>query len=167
MHFASVGAYHLATASGEPGRRRDHRGCTRHWFWPLSCPAVCPETSRGGMTLLPADPPGVVIFRSQLSNRGPEADIVASAAVVERVLPSWRTEVPDGDNRSVNRWCQHREAVQRAEVVLRRDAEVREKLGDDAPQLSAATMHPWVWGGARALWQRGHYREAVTAAPGT
>ncbi len=25
-------------------------------------------------------------------------------------------------------------------------------------------MHPWVWQGARSLWQSGHYREAVTAA---
>ncbi|MCX4758736.1 TIGR02391 family protein [Kitasatospora purpeofusca] len=116
----------------------------------------------------PADPPGVLTVSSRLSNRGAQADVVASAQVVERildrVLPRWRTEVPDDRNGMVNRWCQHREAVQRADVVLQRDAEVREKLGDDAPQLSAATMHPWVWEGARSLWQSGHFREAVTAA---
>lgn len=110
----------------------------------------------------------MVTFTSRLSNRGGGAEIVASAQVVEqildRVLPRWRTEVPDDRNESVNRWCQHREAAQRADAVLLRDAEVRERLGDDAPQLSAAGMHRWVWDGARSLWRSGHFREAVTAA---
>ncbi|MFE9172467.1 TIGR02391 family protein [Streptomyces kebangsaanensis] len=116
----------------------------------------------------PPDPPGVAIISSSMSNRGEQADIVASAHVVEqildRVIPNWRADVPSDRNKRVNRWCQHREAAQRADVALQRDAEIRERLGDDAPQLSAATLHPWVWSGARALWQSGHYREAVTAA---
>ncbi len=103
-----------------------------------------------------------------MSNRGGEREIAASAQIIEqildRVLPRWRTEVPDDRNKRVNRWCQHQEAVHRADAVLLRDAEVRERLGDNAPQLSAAAMHPWVWEGARALWQSGHFREAVTAA---
>ncbi|MFW3462717.1 TIGR02391 family protein [Streptomyces microflavus] len=52
----------------------------------------------------------------------------------------------------------------RVSRILPRDAEVRERLGDDAPQLSAASMHRWVWDGARSLWGSGHFREAVTAA---
>ncbi|MFD5106328.1 TIGR02391 family protein [Streptomyces cinereoruber] len=116
----------------------------------------------------PPDPPGVLLFSSSLSNRGSQSDIIASAHVVEkildRVLPRWKTEVPSDSNETTNRWCQHREAAQRADAALQRDAEIRERLGDDAPQLSAATMHPWVWQGARALWQSGHFREAVTAA---
>ncbi|QLH27362.1 restriction endonuclease [Streptomyces sp. Rer75] len=116
----------------------------------------------------PSDPPGTSTLRSSRANRGTQDEIVASAQVVEqilgRVLPHWRTEVPDDRNKRVNRWCQHREAVQRADVVLQRDAEIREHLGDDAPHISAATMHPWVWDGARSLWQSGHFREAVTAA---
>ncbi|MGW7295397.1 TIGR02391 family protein [Streptomyces xiamenensis] len=101
-------------------------------------------------------------------NVHPQEHIVASAYVVEqileRVLPRWRSEVPDRRNQSVNRWMQHREAAQRAMTALQRDAEIRERLGEVAPDLSAATMHPWVWEGARALWQSGHYREAVSAA---
>ncbi|WP_369778329.1 TIGR02391 family protein [Streptomyces sp. R33] len=116
----------------------------------------------------PADPPGVVTYTTRLANRGTSRDIVESAHVVEqildRVLPNWRAEVPDDRNKSVNRWYQHREAAQRADVALRRAAEIHERLGDNAPLISAATMHPWVWEGARALWQSGHYREAVTAA---
>ncbi|MFF7879722.1 TIGR02391 family protein [Streptomyces sp. NPDC020794] len=116
----------------------------------------------------PPDPPGVVDFSNHLANRGSQADIVASAHVVEqilaRVLPRWREEVPGTKNRTVNRWYQHREAAQRADAALVRDEEVRERLGDDTPQVSAATMHSWVWEGAQALWRSGHFREAVTAA---
>ncbi|MEH0419885.1 TIGR02391 family protein [Streptomyces sp. B21-083] len=116
----------------------------------------------------PTDPPGVLTVSSRLSNRGSQADIVASAHVVEqildRALPHWRTEVPSKNNSTVNRWWQHRETAQRALAALQRDEEVRARLGDDAPQVSAATMHPWAWEGARALWRSGHFREAVTAA---
>ncbi|MEU9305582.1 TIGR02391 family protein [Streptomyces sp. NPDC048269] len=111
-------------------------------------------------------PGDIAVFSPRKTTSGAEKDIVASAQVVEqildRVLPRWREEVPG--NSRVNRWYQHREAAHRAVVVLDRDAEVRQRLGDDAPQVSAATMHPWAWEGARPLWQSGHFREAVTAA---
>ncbi|MFD6426480.1 TIGR02391 family protein [Streptomyces sp. NPDC060198] len=116
----------------------------------------------------PQTPHGMVMNSSRRSTRGGAEEVVASAQVVEqildRVLPRWRAEVPDGDNKRVNRWCQHREAAQRADAALLRDAEVHERLGDNAPQLSASTMHRWVWDGARSLWHSGHFREAVTAA---
>ncbi|MDK9498233.1 TIGR02391 family protein [Streptomyces katrae] len=116
----------------------------------------------------PERPGGVMRFSASMSNRGDEKEILASAQVVEqildRVLPRWRTDVPDDRNGLVNRWCQHREAAQRADTVLVRDAEIRARLGDDAPDLNASSMHPWAWEGARALWQSGHFREAVTAA---
>ncbi|MFD3471897.1 hypothetical protein ACFWWM_37305 [Streptomyces sp. NPDC058682] len=86
--------------------------------------------------------------------------------ILDRVLPEWKTTVDATGNLRVNRWVQHREAVQRADASLARDAEVRERLGDNAPLLSAGAMHPWVWEGARALWRSGHFREAVTAAAG-
>ncbi|MCM1951320.1 TIGR02391 family protein [Streptomyces sp. G2] len=107
------------------------------------------------------------VLTSRLATAGSHDEIVASAQVVEqildRILPAWRTSVPSEGNKA-NRWYQHREAAQRADVVLQRDAEIRKHLGDDAPQLSASTMHPWAWEGARALWQSGHFRQAVTAA---
>ncbi|MFI8514020.1 TIGR02391 family protein [Streptomyces sp. NPDC085460] len=108
------------------------------------------------------------VISLHLETRGSDDEIIASAQVIEqildRILPTWRTTVPSENNTTLNRWCQHREAAQRADVALQRDAEIRERLGDDAPQLSAATMHPWAWEGARALWRSGHFREAVTAA---
>jgi len=116
----------------------------------------------------PPDPPGVVVFSSRMANRGSQAEIRASAQVVEqifdRVIPDWRTSVPNDGNMSVNRWCQHIEAATRAKAQLLREEELAEKLGDNAPRLSAGHLHPWVWGAAKTLWSSGHYRDAVSAA---
>lgn len=115
----------------------------------------------------PTPTPGVVDMTGRKANQGRLEDIVASAHVVEqildRVLPSWRTDVSDSRNR-INRWAQHIEAVQRAQTALQRQTEIDEKLGDNAPRLNAARLHPWAWDGARSLWQSRHYREAVRAA---
>lgn len=81
--------------------------------------------------------------------------------ILDRVLPQWRTEIPADET---NRWQQHHQAAQRALVQLRDGAELAVRLGDNAPVLSASNLHPWVWEGARSLWQSGHYREAVRAA---
>ena len=95
----------------------------------------------------------------------PQSAVIARAQVVEqildRVLPEWRASVP----RDVSgRWQQHRQAAQRAIAQLERQAEIDEKLGENAPRMNAANLHPWVWEGARSLWQSGHLREAVVAA---
>ncbi|GLZ49219.1 hypothetical protein Acsp06_54040 [Actinomycetospora sp. NBRC 106375] len=114
----------------------------------------------------PPDPPGMTIIGPSLSNRGTQADITSEAAVVEqildRTLPGWRQNVEHEPK--VNRWYQHLEASRRALAVIRRQPEIDAALGDDAPRLSASSLHPWVWDGARSLWQSGHFREAVGAA---
>lgn len=96
---------------------------------------------------------------------GREVDIIASAQVVEqildRVLPRWRIEVPDDGKK---RWAQHRQACIRAVTALERQAELAERLGDNAPSVNAGDLHEWVWSAARSLWQSGHYRESVRAA---
>jgi hypothetical protein len=90
----------------------------------------------------PPDRPNVVNLSPCLFIRGNLADIVASAHVVEqifdRIIPNWRSEVPDDRNDKINRWCQHIEAAQRVRTVLQRQEEVQEKLGDNAPRLNAA-----------------------------
>ena len=95
-----------------------------------------------------------------------EEDVTRQAPVVEkildRVLPRWRTEVPDDS--ANNRWSRHREAAIRARQEVEREAEIRANLGDGAPEISAANLHSWVWSGARPLWQSGHYRSAVEDA---
>lgn len=91
-----------------------------------------------------------------------EAAVVVEK-ILEQVLPAWKTEVSDMGNLSYQ-WSQHIEAIRRARVLLVREDELAEKLGDNAPRLNAAHMHPWAWEGARSLWESGHYREAVRAA---
>lgn len=120
-----------------------------------------------GMTELyrPPDPPGIAVFADSRRTKATKSEIIPVAQVVEqildRVLPDWRSALePDAKGR----WQQHREAALRAIVQIERQAEIDEKLGDAAPKLSAASMHPWVWDAARSLWQSRHYSDAVRAA---
>ena len=64
-------------------------------------------------------------------------------------------------NVTKKRWERHRQASVRAREELLRQDEVRKNLGDDAPEISAARLHPWVWSGAASLWKSGHFRSAV------
>jgi hypothetical protein len=99
------------------------------------------------------------------STAAPDDEVTQQAQVVEkifdRVVPGWRTDI-ELDQR--NRWTQHREAAIRAKAELERQEGISKILGDDAPDLSAANLHPWVWDGASSLWHSGHFREAVEGA---
>lgn len=99
------------------------------------------------------------------STAATEDEIIASAQIVEkimdRVTPGWRNAV---DVTRPGLWREHRAAAVRALAEIKSGALVAEQLGDNAPTLTAAAMHPWVWDGARSLWQSGHYGEAVRAA---
>lgn len=93
------------------------------------------------------------------------AEVIKQAQVVEQILdrvtPGWRMlDVDTGHNR----WTLHHEAAIRCREAIAREAEVKANLGEDAPELSAARLHPWIWSGASSLWQSGHYREAVEGA---
>lgn len=113
----------------------------------------------------PSSDGGILFLGDFASPVGRSSDIVAAAQVVEkildRVLPRWRTEIPDDGK---ERWARHRQAAIRAVTELERQAEISERMGDNAPTISAAGLHPWVWEAARSLWQSGHYREAVRTA---
>lgn len=109
-------------------------------------------------------PPGSVGFHSYKTAQ-PEVEIVKRAQVVEqildRVVPGWRDSIEKKDRQ---KWSIHHEASVRAREALLRADEVRKNLGDDAPEISAANLHPWVWSGAASLWQSGHFRSAVEDA---
>ncbi|MFE4544612.1 TIGR02391 family protein [Arthrobacter sp. NPDC056727] len=107
---------------------------------------------------------GVVYMGDFAVPVGSRNDIIASAHVVEKILDRTIRDWWQIAERKPGRWERHREGAQRALVELERSAEIAEKLGDNAPQLSAAAMHPWIWEAARSLWQSGHYQEAVRAA---
>lgn len=109
--------------------------------------------------------PGYVSISNKSRTAAPDAEVTKQAQVVEkildRVVPNWRTEI---ELRQSNRWTRHREAAIRAREELLRQEEVRKNLGDDAPDISAADLHPWVWSGAQSLWRSGHFRSAVEDA---
>lgn len=109
--------------------------------------------------------PGYVSISNKSSTAAPDAEVTKQAQVVEkildRVVPSWRTQI---ELRASNRWTRHREAAIRGREELLRQEEVRKNLGEDAPEISAANLHPWVWSGARSLWLSGHFRSAVEDA---
>lgn len=95
---------------------------------------------------------------------GTEDEIAAHQVVVERIWarvigPRPVVPVPGSDPLRPNRdW------TIRCIESIKREAEILANLVDDAPDLSAQSMHPWVWDGARSLWQSGHFGEAVEAA---
>lgn len=95
----------------------------------------------------------------------PPDEVAAQAQIVEQILarvtPNWRGSVSEDEHQP---WEQRREAAIRAREVLLRRNELRTNLGDDAPEISAANLHPWVWSGASSLWQSSHYRSAVDDA---
>lgn len=103
---------------------------------------------------------------SRDTTAAPDEEVTRQAPVVEkildRVIPNWRTAIPDTS--ANNRWSCHREAAIRAREELVREQEVRQNLGENAPELSAARLHPWIWSGAKSLWHSSHYREAVEGA---
>ncbi|MEX5718204.1 TIGR02391 family protein [Geodermatophilus maliterrae] len=109
--------------------------------------------------------PGVIDLTGHMETQAHSEDISRQAHVVEqildRVIPDWRSLDANTD---ANRWMLHRVAALRAREALRRGEEIRENLGDNAPRLSAGELHPWIWSGARSLWQSGHYRESVEGA---
>lgn len=115
------------------------------------------------VTYVPS-PPGTVGFHSYRTAES-EDEVVKRAEVVERILervvPNWRSAIK-GKGRQ--EWSVHYEAAVRAREALLRADEIKQNLGEDAPDLSAADLHPWVWSGASSLWQSGHYREAVEGA---
>lgn len=90
-----------------------------------------------------------------------QAPVVES--ILGRVFPGWSDRVR-AMNHPTLRWQGLRDVCIQAAVVLRRRDEMRENLGEVAPELSAAELHPWIWSGAKSLWQSGHFREAVEGA---
>jgi len=106
--------------------------------------------------------PGVFYFGTVM--RGPGTDAAASAHVIEqildRVLPGWQRDRPAKDKEY--RWL--RDQASRAKGALQRSAELAEKLGDNAPDMDAANLHPWAWENGKSYWNTGHYHQAVMQA---
>lgn len=76
------------------------------------------------------------------------------------MLPGWSKDRPDKDG--IYSWL--RDQGSRAKAALDREAELAEKLGDSAPDMEAANLHPWAWENGRPYWNTGHYHQAVMQA---
>lgn len=115
------------------------------------------------LTHIPS-PPGVISAGSYKTQKS-DTEITKLAHVVEQILDRCMTNWRNIDVRPKrNRWTIHSEAALRVREGLVRKDEIRANLGENAPELSAAHFHPWIWSGAKSLWHSGHYREAVEGA---
>jgi hypothetical protein len=105
---------------------------------------------------------GVVVFGTHM--RGSKTEASQRAHVVEqildRVLPGWNKDRPQQDSKYG--WL--RDQASRAEAALQRSVELAEKLGDNAPDMDAANLHPWAWENGKSYWNTGHYHQAVMQA---
>ena len=106
--------------------------------------------------------PGIAYFGTVM--RGPATEASARAHVVEqildRALTGWSVGRPPSDKKFA--WL--RDQASRAKTVLQRSDELAEKLGDNAPEMDAANLHPWAWESGRSFWNTGHYHQAVMQA---
>jgi hypothetical protein len=105
---------------------------------------------------------GVFIIGTHM--RASDTEAAQRAHVVElildRTLQGWRKDRPGKD--SAYTWL--REWAARAKAALQRSGELADKLGDDAPDMDAANLHPWAWENGRSYWNTGHYHQAVMQA---
>lgn len=102
---------------------------------------------------------GVMIIGTHM--RASEIEAAQHAHVVEQILDrtlrGWRKDRPGKDGEYT--WL--REQAARAKAALLRSSELAAKLGDDAPDMDAANLHPWAWENGRSYWNTGHYHQAV------
>lgn len=84
--------------------------------------------------------------------------------ILDRVTPGWPTRPENPATDFDSKWNHLRTMCRRGLAALRMDAEIRERLGDGAPQMDAGKLHPWIWDSARALWQSQHFNQAVQQA---
>ena len=96
--------------------------------------------------------------------RGRSDEIAGQAQVVQQILErttaGWRSRLRE----TSRKWDGLRDAASRGRTQLQREQELSEKLGENSPGISAANLHPWIWSGARSLWQSGHFVQAVRDA---
>lgn len=153
----------LDQAGADVGGMRQHQGMTQmNREWAIGKLKSFLVTA--AISYVPSPPNSVGFGYYKFNN--PKPEVQAAAQIVERILdrviPDWRTA--DWEEAKKQPMWRHREAANRAVALLEAEQELQENLGSGAPQLDAATLHPWVWGSVAGLWSSGHFREAVGAA---
>jgi hypothetical protein len=97
--------------------------------------------------------------------RGPRTEASERAYVIEqildRVLPAgWINDRPVKDKD----WKWLRDQASRGKAALARSEELAQRLGDGAPEMDAASLHPWAWENGLSYWRTGHFHQAVMQA---
>ncbi|RBO83086.1 TIGR02391 family protein [Nocardia puris] len=110
-------------------------------------------------SLAPTIPPTA---ENNEKKRKMESASVAAEKILDRIIPTWRTELKTGMMDNV--WSQRKEFCVRAIEEIQMQNEFDANLGDNAPSLNANQLHDWVWEAAKPLWMSGHFSEAVRAA---
>jgi Protein of unknown function (Hypoth_ymh) len=109
----------------------------------------------------PPPTPGILDMTGRTVTAATNEEIIPAAQIVEqildRVLVDWRSAQPE---RMSNRWIHHRETAQRALAQLERDDEIRERLGDAAPQKVNAEIQNKL--ARRDIAETALFREAFT-----
>jgi hypothetical protein len=82
--------------------------------------------------------------------------------ILDRVTPGWKTTVTESTRG--RRWSSLRDSAARGKAALEREDELRERLGDGAPQLDAGQLHPWAWENGAPYWRTGHFHQTVMQA---
>jgi len=95
---------------------------------------------------------------------GSDDEIAAQKVVAEKIRDRVLGHMPLSPVGGIDPQRPNRDWTIRCIETIVREAEIRENLGEDAPDLSASNLHPWIWDGARSLWQSGHFAEGVEAA---
>jgi hypothetical protein len=95
---------------------------------------------------------------------GSDDEIAAQKVVVEKIWVRILGPKPVSPMSGNDPQRPNREWTIRCIETIVREAEIRDNLGEDAPDLSASNLHPWIWDGAPSLWQSGHFAEGVEAA---
>lgn len=99
---------------------------------------------------------------AKVSEAAPMAQAAVIEKILDRVVPQWRKAI--NASSSYDPWFAYRSIAIRVREELQRDDELKENLGNDAPEISASNLHPWIWSGAASLWKSGHHLEAVRTA---
>lgn len=82
--------------------------------------------------------------------------------ILDRVTPDWKASAIESPKN--RRWASLRDSAARGKAALEREDEIRDRLGDGAPQLDAGQLHSWAWESGAPYWRTGHFHQAVMQA---
>ena len=113
------------------------------------------------------NPPPSNVVTTGSRQRASDQELAEQAVVLEKILAKVVPQRGPAGPLSASpsfRWNELRRRAVDARVLLVREEELRKRLGDDAPEMDAGRLHPWVWESAASYWRTGHHSQAVQQA---